>query len=81
MGALDAHSRGVNSVSFSADGKLLATASRDRTIRIWNMTTRKLLDILEGHDSGVWSAIFAPDSRTLISGDWSGKIRCWQLSR
>ena len=44
---------GIGRLSFSRDGSQLATASADRKIRIWDVTTQKLLNEIDGHPSGV----------------------------
>ena len=55
---LEGHSDGVLSVTFSHDSKLLASASYDKTVRIWNAGTGSLQQTLEGHDSAVMSVTF-----------------------
>ncbi|WP_459178365.1 WD40 repeat domain-containing protein, partial [Dulcicalothrix desertica] len=49
----------------SADGKTLASASADKTIKLWNISTGKLISTLSGHTSTVFSVAFSPDGKTL----------------
>ena len=59
----------VYSVSFSPDGKTLASGSRDGTVRLWDVNTGGHLRTLEGHTRSVYSVSFSPDGETLASGN------------
>ena len=65
-----AHEGGVNAVVFSPNGKTLATASGDKTVRLWSAATGKELQRLT-HQDGVSAVVFSPDGNTLAttSGD------------
>ncbi len=65
---LTGHKSTVNWVRFSADGRLFVTASRDRTIRIWNTKTESEIEVLSGHRDWVWSAVFTPGGHRILSG-------------
>jgi WD40 repeat protein len=81
---LTGHSGAVYLTSFSPDGKLLATASYDRTVRLWDVSDRRhpkaLGAPLAGGTSWVSSAVFSPDGRTLASAGDDGRIRRWDLT-
>ncbi len=53
-------------LAFSSDGRLLASAYWDRTIRLWNPRTGKLIDTLGKHDGLVYCLVFSPDDRFLV---------------
>ncbi|MBN3923943.1 MAG: WD40 repeat domain-containing protein, partial [Nostoc sp. NMS4] len=76
---LQGHDGIVRSVSFSADGKTLASGSDDKTIKLWNLETGKEIRTLKGHNSDVNSVSFSPDGKTLASGSDDSTIKLWNL--
>ena len=71
-------SAAVRALSFSSDGKILATGGDD-TIRLWDVRTGALLWKFEGHTSNIYSVEFAADGNTLASLDGHGKILLWDF--
>ncbi|KAJ3538217.1 hypothetical protein NM208_g6003 [Fusarium decemcellulare] len=67
--ALGRHALRVTTIAFSLDGKLLATASEDRTVRLWDPITGKRLQTLWGHTGRVTAATFSPNSCLMASTD------------
>ncbi|RVD88977.1 uncharacterized protein DFL_000001 [Arthrobotrys flagrans] len=76
---LEEHTRSVNGVVFSADGKALASASSDSTVRIWNAATGVLLQTLE-HTSSVNNVAFSVDSKTLASASSDNTVKIWNTT-
>jgi hypothetical protein len=74
---LTEHSDTVYSVAFSPHSKTVASASSDRTIRVWDYRTGTLLQTVTGHSSAVSSVAFSPDGRTVASGSWDNTVRLW----
>ena len=72
-----AHTGAVRSVSFSADGKTLASA--DGTLRLWNLDTMKEIGGLTGRTEPVWSVTFSPDGKALASVGGSREIVLWDV--
>ncbi|NEQ69068.1 MAG: hypothetical protein F6K21_26915 [Symploca sp. SIO2D2] len=73
------HQDSVFSVRFSPNGKLLASGSRDNTIKIWDLEKRGEPLTLSGHQSSVNSVSFSPDGKFLASGGNDGKVILWSL--
>jgi WD40 repeat protein len=64
-------------VAFSPDGKTLAAASFDKTIRLWSTATRTQIGLLRGHTDLVNRVIFSPDGKTLASASNDTTVRVW----
>lgn len=77
---LQGHLDAVLSVTFSFDGRLLASGSRDYTVRLWNSSTGLLLHTLEGHLDFVRSVAFSPDGRLLASSSADKTVRIWDTA-
>lgn len=73
----EAFNSAVLSVAFSPDGKLLASASRDSTVKVWNVTTRQVLATLP-HRRRVDAVTFSPDGRLIATG--SRVLRIWEVA-
>ncbi|WP_437754828.1 nSTAND1 domain-containing NTPase [Sorangium sp. So ce1389] len=71
------HPDGVYSAVFSPDGKRIATASLDRTVRVWSADGTGEPLLLRGHEDVVKSAAFSPDGRRIVTASWDGTVRVW----
>ena len=70
-------------IASSPDGRWVATAGYDQTVKLWDARTMKLVRTLTGHPSLVWCVAFSPDSQVLASGSEtknSGEIRLWEVA-
>ena len=77
---LTGHSADVVSIAFSPDGRRLATASFDRTIKLWDMQTGQDVFTLLGHTAGVVSVAFSPDGNQIVSGGIDATARVWNAT-
>lgn len=89
-----AHEKDINALDVSPSGKLFASASQDKTVKIWDVEKLEVQGILKGHKRGVWTVRFAPQNTPSIQGEQgsvSGKgviltgsgdktIKLWSLS-
>ena len=73
------HSDAVRSIALSANGKYLLSGSRDRTLKLWEVATGRLLRTFEGHSDGVESVTFSPDERFALSGGYDNTMKLWQV--
>ena len=71
------HTDRVSCAVFSPDGKRFATASEDKTVRVWDAETGKEVSCLVGHTGSVYSAAFSPDGKGIVSASYDKTVRIW----
>ena len=83
---LSGHHISVNSVAFSPDGSFLASGSTDGTIKLWDVSTGRVVKTLQGNSGLICSVVFSPVSiatqgfgQTIASCDYDGFIRIWNV--
>ncbi|MFW9854516.1 MAG: hypothetical protein ACFFFG_05630 [Candidatus Thorarchaeota archaeon] len=77
---LTGHSSTIWSVVFHPNGRMLASASADNTVKLWNASTGSLIRNLMGHTSAVYCLDFSPSGDVLASGSFDRSILLWNVS-
>ena len=84
VATLEGHSSHVRSVAFHPTAPLLATASNDKTVRLWLLScdnsSATCAATLEGHSNAALSVVFHPTAPLLATGSWDSTVRLWLLS-
>ena len=75
-----AHSLGVVSVAFSADGARVLSGSYDKTVKLWDAATGAQLRTFEGHGDRVTSVAFSPDGTKVLSGSEDKTLKLWDAA-
>jgi len=78
--SLKGHTSGVRCLCFSPDGKILASASNDGTVRLWDVATAKEIRKVEGHVKPVTCVSFSADGKRIISGGDDTTARIWDVT-
>ncbi|CAB4013259.1 WD repeat-containing 38-like, partial [Paramuricea clavata] len=76
---LQGHKSNVKAVSFSCQG-LLASASWDLSIILWDINTKSMNIILRGHTGWIQACTFSPDGNTLVSAADDQTVRVWDVN-
>jgi WD40 repeat protein len=82
---LHGHLDEVSALAFTPDDRLLASASHDRTVKLWSVAAAAEVVSLEGHTGKIHCLVFSPDGNVLVSGgqdiDGRGEILLWRAPR
>ena len=71
----------MNSLSFHPNGAMLASASGDKTVKLWDVSEQRELLTLHGHDDEILTVGFSPDGSRLASGGWDKMLKIWEVAR
>ena len=74
---LEGHTKNINSVCWSPDGKYFASGSEDKTIKIWDANSGACIRTLKGHSYTVYSVCWSPNGKYLASGASDYTVKIW----
>mmetsp|Transcript_14587 Transcript_14587/g.57276 ORF Transcript_14587/g.57276 Transcript_14587/m.57276 type:complete len:470 (+) Transcript_14587:15-1424(+) len=77
---LTGHQQPINLVSFSPDGNYIASASFDKSLKIWNGSSGKFIATFRGHVSAVYQVCWSSDSRLIVSGSKDSTMKVWNVA-
>ncbi len=77
---LKGHTHMVTSVTFSPDGKRLASASADKTVKVWGTTSGQEALTLKGHTGGVLGVTLSVDGKRLASASMDQTVKVWDVT-
>lgn len=75
------HTKWINAVRFSDDGKLFASGSDDQLVKIWESETGKLLHTFKGHTNNINGLVFSKDNKTIFTSSNDGTIKKWDITQ
>ena len=78
ISSLPGHGNFVGTLTFSPDGRLLASGSFDSTIKLWDLSSGRELATMKGHSGSITALDFSPDGQFLVSGSDDGSSRLWR---
>jgi WD40 repeat protein len=76
---LEGHTDRVTAVTVLADGSRALSGSDDRTLRLWDLATGKMLRTFEGHRNWIAAVAMLADDTRALSGSWDNTLRLWDL--
>jgi Planctomycete cytochrome C/WD domain, G-beta repeat len=74
------HSDVIHQLAFSPDGKLIASASYDRLVKVWDLAENKERHTLKDHSDSVYGVSFSPDGKLLASGGADRAVKVWDVT-
>src|SRR5262245_35010960 len=73
------HNQEITALAFSPNGRMVLSGSKDKTLKLWDVHSGRLIRTLVGHDSSITSIAFSPDGEKAVSGADDRTVRLWEL--
>lgn len=80
MQYIDTQEKYVWGLAFSPDGTMLASASEEELVQLWQVYDGSLLHSFKGHSKEVWRVAFSPDGTLLASASWDSTVKLWDVT-
>jgi WD40 repeat protein len=80
MRVLEGHTGPVRCLAYAPDGQVLASGGDDHAVRLWELSSGRLMASLKGHTDWVRAVAFSRDGKRLASGGWDESVRVWVLA-
>jgi WD40 repeat protein len=77
---MQGHKDCIYSIAWSLDGKLVASGSYDKMVKLWDATTGKELRNLQDHIDAVFAVAFSPDGKHLASASQDRTVKIWDVA-
>ncbi|EGC36846.1 hypothetical protein DICPUDRAFT_77529 [Dictyostelium purpureum] len=71
----------IRSVCFSPDGNYLATGAEDKTVKVWDIHSKKIQHTFYGHELDIYSLDYSSDGRFIVSGSGDKKAKIWDIEK
>lgn len=75
-----AHDKDINAIDIAPDNKTFATASQDKTVKVWDLESGESIGVLRGHKRGVWTVKFSQYDKIIATGSGDKSVKIWGLN-
>jgi len=74
------HIDAIYALEFTPDGKRIVTGAADRSVKIWDVATQKILTSIAGHSDAIYAVAFSPDGAQVATASYDRLIKLWEVA-